>query len=326
MAILSSAISIAMKDPTNTVGKSLGIGVKALTPTGVIGEGLSKASSIYWRNALLINRKGSPMRKDMRDPKEVESSKIKKISKLPSSDTQGTKVNIERPRKYSANVVKKIARIYDQKDDIKTGNKVIIYNLSISPYQYIVLQNRPVEIENQSQTYWAEIKSMGRNTPMYHYLGGEDEIHFNTSWFVDDPEHPEEVLVKCRLLESWTKSNGYSFAPPLLMIQWGNSDLFKDQLFILTSATYVLSNFSAKCFGLNDTPANTAEANGDVPPELIDYGKVIDGGLLPRNATQELIFKRVSGHNLTSQDYVKDIVGINGIDYKTKKSQSQSIV
>lgn len=68
---------------------------------------------------------------------------------------------------------------------------------------------------------------MGRNTPMYHYTGSEDIVQFNVSWYCDDPDNPAEVLTKCRLLESWSKSNAYQAAPPILQIQWGNSDTLK---------------------------------------------------------------------------------------------------
>lgn len=62
---------------------------------------------------------------------------------------------------------------------------------------------------------------MGRNVPMYHFTGAEDIIQFNVSWYCNDPENPEEVINKCRLLEAWSKSNGYQAAPPIVKIEWG---------------------------------------------------------------------------------------------------------
>lgn len=178
----------------------------------------------------------------------------------------------------------------------KTGegsNQIILYNLTSKPYEYIVIQNRPNQLEFRGETSWAAIKSMGRNTPMYHFTGAEDIVQFNITWYCDDPDHLDEVVNKCRFLEAWTKANGYQASPPVIRIQWGNSNIFEDQLFILTSATYTLSNFNdyIRVNGKN------REA-GTVREEL----SAKDGKLLPGSATQELIFKRVSATNLSWED------------------------
>lgn len=162
------------------------------------------------------------------------------------------------------------------------ANKIIIYNLTSKPYEFIVIQNRPNKLEFRGETTWATIKSMGRNTPMYHYTGSEDVIQFNISWYCDDPDHRDEVINKCRFLEAWSKSNGYEAAPPVLMIEWGNSGIFDGHFYILTSATYSLDNF------------NNYYQDGNRMAK--------DGRLLPSTATQELIFKRVSSTNLSWND------------------------
>lgn len=174
----------------------------------------------------------------------------------------------------------------------KGTNQIIIYNTLESPYQRLVLQNRPHSLDFKGETSWAVIHSMGRNTQMYHYTGSEDIIQFNISWYVDDPNNREEVLTKCRLLEAWSKSNGYVSAPPLLQIEWGNADIFKDQYFILTSATYTLNNFQS---------AYMDHREKDRKENLYP---ITDGGLLPSYATQELIFKRASAYSLTYEDMV----------------------
>lgn len=168
---------------------------------------------------------------------------------------------------------------------VKT-NKVIIFNNCTSPYRYIELQNRPTSIDFRGESTWAVIKSMGRNTPMYHYTSSEDIYQMNVSWYCNDPDNPGEVINKCRLLESWTKSDGYTLAPPVLQIGWGtDGDLFYGKYFILTSATYTLGNFNAAArmrnLGTGETIATQQKY------------------LLPYVATQELIFKRVSDHNST---------------------------
>lgn len=180
-------------------------------------------------------------------------------------------------------------KLYGVSQDIRKLNQVIIYNTNVSPYQYIVLQNRPLSFDFRGETTWATIKSMGRNTPMYHYTGSEDIVQFNVSWYCDDPDNPAEVLTKCRLLESWSKSNAYQAAPPILQIQWGNSDTFEGHYYILTSATYSLSNF-------RNASRQRMRGSVDIREDL---------NLYPATATQELVFKRVSSYSLSYEDIVK---------------------
>ena len=183
-------------------------------------------------------------------------------------------------------------------------NNIIIYNLlQGSKYQYIVLQNRPTSLDFKGETYWAAIKSMGRNTPMYHYTGAEDTLQFNISWYANDPEHPDDVINKCRLLESWSKANGYKASPPILKLQWGSmkrDNPFQDHLYILISATYTLMDFNDCIRG--------GETKG--------YQSLKTRGLYPAAATQELVFKRVSDINLEygdilSEDKMEHTRGIN---------------
>lgn len=181
----------------------------------------------------------------------------------------------------------------------KTQNKVIIENLFVSPVEKIILQNRPQEIEVDPKTNWATIRSMGRNLPMYHYTGAEDTITMNISWYCDcaskDPADvdPEQVLSKCRLLESWSKADGYTKAPPVLKIVWGDSNLFKDHYYILFSAKYTLGGFNsgARQFNREITTSSGRQV-------FYNYK------LYPFYATQELIFKRVASYNLTSNDFI----------------------
>ena len=179
-------------------------------------------------------------------------------------------------------------------------NDIIIINASVSPYQSITLQNRPNELSIDPKSSWASINSMGRNNPFMMYTGGEDTISFEISWFANDPQHRDEVIWKCKLLESWSKANGYMASPPVLNIKWGASDIFSDDdFFILESARYTLTNFQdqAKKYGA-------------------DYGSdLIDLKLVPNCATQTVTFKRVTMANTTHNDIVPltKLQGISGI-------------
>lgn len=195
---------------------------------------------------------------------------------------------------------------YDKRNNESlTKKRIQIYNISSDPITYLELQTYPEKVSFQGESTWAVINSMGRNTPMYHFTGAESIIQLNISWYCDDPANPADVLAKCKLLEAWSKGNGYISAPPILKLNWGDSELFKDELFILTAATYELSNWRG----------SVKQYDRKTKERVLPKGYV-DTNLLPAMATQELIFRRVSATNLThgdiiSQELLNKTKGIN---------------
>lgn len=195
---------------------------------------------------------------------------------------------------------------YDKRNNESlTKKRIQIYNISSDPITYLELQTYPEKVSFQGESTWAVINSMGRNTPMYHFTGAESIIQLNISWYCDDPANPADVIAKCKLLEAWSKGNGYISAPPILKLNWGDSELFKDELFILTAATYELSNWRG-----------SVKQYDRKTHELVLPKGYVDTNLLPAMATQELIFRRVSATNLThgdiiSQELLNKTKGIN---------------
>lgn len=167
-------------------------------------------------------------------------------------------------------------------------NRVIrLYNMVTSPTQYIEFQTIPKELSIDSESTWAIIYSMGRNTPMYHYTGSESILDFEVSWYCNDPDNPAEVATKCRLLEAWSKANGYGASPPILKLQWGNENedsLFQDQYWILTKANYKFSNWRVN---------NSSREAGSYVASTYK-----NPNMYPSTATQEIQLRRVSGYNL----------------------------
>lgn len=271
------------KAHTKGIAKGLGY-VNQKVNEGI--EAISPITTSYvnklWRGAILLHR-----------ATHLPHAKISKIDPAKGNNTSINEKKREANEKKSDNkVITFSTEPYDNLVKEKnSSNQIILYNLTSKPYEYIVIQNRPNRLEFKGETSWATIKSMGRNTPMYHFTGAEDVIQFNISWFCDDPDHLDEVVNKCRFLEAWTKANGYQASPPVIQIQWGTSEIFKDHYYILTSATYTLENFN-----------DFIRINGTNRKEL----KAADGKLLPSTATQELIFKRVSATNLSWNDILPE--------------------
>lgn len=204
------------------------------------------------------------------------------------------KSSIYTPVNRIANVASTMLALEDKfkKARVPAAGVYIINRISTSPYQILKLQNRPSNVSVHPETNWAVIKSMGRNNPMYHYTGAEDTVSFSISWYCNNKIYLDEVLAKCKLLESWSKADGYLKSPPILELQFGDCNIedsmFGGQYFILWSAPYELRNITT-------TPSayNTVGSTNIGDNDLVKMGI-----LYPQVATQELTFKRVTDHNL----------------------------
>lgn len=176
-------------------------------------------------------------------------------------------------------------------------NDIIIINPNMSPPFSLIIQGKPSEVKYTPDSSWASVKSMGRNNPFLMYTGGEDSLEFDISWF-STSENRRDVIDKCRILESWSKADGYTASPPILMISWGSSNLFQDDYWVLTQAPYVLSNFQNAC-----------RLNSFTKDEGVGVRRLTEGfkdlGLYPNIATQSLVFKKVTVGNLTHKEIQK---------------------
>lgn len=259
-----------------------------------------------WRALILINRATSPMAKvEPNELGKVQDDRNAHVAKKGSYSLAQTKSEW-----YQTRVAAKAAGInFDKVLKAKSvnytiankftseliKNDIVIANLNVSPAISLVIQNRPDRLRVEPAATWAAVKSMGRNNPFYFYTGGEDTITFDISWYSVDANHRDDVVNKCRLLESWTRADGYSASPPTLRIQWGNSGLFEDDLFILAAAPYELTHFqnASRMLWRYDHDPNTGQRMTNT------VGQPFNLKLLPNCATQTLTFKRVTKNNRT---------------------------
>lgn len=264
-----------------------------------------------WRALILINRATSPMAK-------AEPNKLGKVY-----DAQNAHVAMEgsyslaqtQSEWYQNIIAAKTAGINPDEVlkaksvDYTIANKftselikndIVIANLNVSPAISLVIQNRPDRLRVEPAATWAAVKSMGRNNPFYFYTGGEDTITFDISWYSVDADHRDDVVNKCRLLESWARADGYSASPPTLRIQWGNSGLFEDDLFILAAAPYELTHFqnASRMMRRYDNDPDTGQRITNTVSQPYNLK------LLPNCATQTLTFKRVTKNNRTWEEII----------------------
>ena len=288
----------------NSTGSEADAFNKAITTTNPSGKGDDK-----------IYEYTNPVRDLVNQKKKLESINQSDIDLI-----KGTSNNYPQKLKTLAKVTgESIFKAYKP-----NKNEIVIMNISTTPYICITLQNRPPEIDVDPQSTWVEVKSMGRNVPFMMYTGASDTLSFDISWFSNQKDRRDDVITKCRLLESWTKSNGYNAAPPILKIKWGSSDIFTSAYFILYSAKYTLSNFQDSCVDDSNsgfvidkdkgvTGYNLPTLKGDsIGDQHIQFRNL---KLFPAMAVQHLVFKRVSQENIDYSmiDYANTYKGIDGI-------------
>ena len=127
----------------------------------------------------------------------------------------------------------------------------------------------PLELSINSESNWQAIPSIGRNNPFYNYTGGEDVLEFTIDWYSKN-ELRDDVLRQCRWVESLTRADAYRKEPNRVILLWG--ELFKYTTWIVTAAPYKLSLFD------------------------------IEKGILPRQAYQEVVLRKVTRDNTTILD------------------------
>lgn len=312
------------------LGKPVGEVAKAISDLES-GRIFQSPLNKIWRALILLNRNNPNMPKDdTRDKyKKNDSENLHTASKGSFSAAQKkdpwyqNKISANTSKSSPEDILKSKSNDYTKtnRSDFNKlvseliKNDIVIANLDVSPAISIVIQNRPNELRVEPTSTWAAVKSMGRNNPFYFYTGGEDTISFDISWYCTDEKNRDDVVNKCRLLESWTRANGYSSSPPTLRIQWGDSGLFEDDLFILVSASYTLTHFqnaSRMTRRYNHSPTGQ-RINGEDQPQPQNLK------LLPNYATQSLIFKRVSTSNRTWEDIIPSskLQRTPGINYTT---------
>lgn len=292
------------------IGKSVGKVAQEITELEQ-GRIFQSPLNKVWRALILINRATSPMAK-------AEPNKLGKVYDGQNAHVarEGSYSSAQAQSEWYQNII--VAKILGINPDrvlkVKSvdytiankftseliKNDIVIANLNVSPAISLVIQNRPDRLRVEPAATWAAVKSMGRNNPFYFYTGGEDTITFDISWYSVDADHRDDVVNKCRLLESWTRADGYSASPPTLRIQWGNSGLFEDDLFILAAAPYELTHFqnASRMMRRYDNDPDTGQRITNTVSQPYNLK------LLPNCATQTLTFKRVTKNNRTWEEII----------------------
>ena len=279
-----------------------------------------------WRALILLNRETSGMPKaaeptmaELTSNHHIANTESFSASQMNNPWVANKALNQFDTKKSSEALLARAKDFTTKRPNITIPkNQIIIINTNTVPATKLIIQNRPNELSVDPVSSWASVKSFGRNDPFQIYNGSEKTISFDISWYSVDAENRDDVVTKCKLLESWTKSDGYQTSPPILKISWGGSEIFESELFILTSANYKLTHFQSSHYQVSGNAWPTQNKNMPAWPakqNQVPMTTVKDLKLLPNCATQTLIFKKVSMGNTThsqivNPDILKRTIGV----------------
>lgn len=256
----------------------------------------STAVTKAWRLRLILNRLTSTKEKTKHlsqpGPMPNPGTKTTKTTETIHIPQRRNQILFQVPKEITGDEHNGVHKYLVERTIRQVKNKIIIINSNTTPATQIEIQGMPSTMDINPESTWAKVKSIGRNNPFMFYIGGEDSISFDISWY-SLQEDREDVITKCKLLKSWTRADGYSKSPPTLLIQWGNSGIFQDDTFVLTSAKYTLGNFQNSCREGGRAGRGTVEGEG-----------IIDLKLFPNTATQSLVFERVTADNRLHEQIV----------------------
>ena len=118
-----------------------------------------------------------------------------------------------------------------------------LYFIALRRLERLEIQYVPDEISISRTPDIAKLKVIGRNNPKHHYTGGNTTLSLKLD-FYSEHESRQDVIDKCRWLESLAYSDGLSHGPDHVKLVFGR--LFRNEVWAVTKVDYKLSNFSKK--------------------------------------------------------------------------------
>ena len=118
-----------------------------------------------------------------------------------------------------------------------------IYLFDRVTYETFYFQTFPLSIKVNPTTELVAFAAPSRNLASYHYTGAEDSIEFDFTWYANGEDNAatrKEVLAKCKIFESLSKSDGVNGIHP---VRFYFSDLFYKSTWLVEKAPYEISLF-----------------------------------------------------------------------------------
>lgn len=124
-----------------------------------------------------------------------------------------------------------------------TSTEGKLYITALKSLERLEIQFLPKEIQFGRKVDYGEVVIVGRNNPLYHFSGGSNQFTLELD-FLAMTESREDVIERCKWLESLTANDGFTKPPEKVKVTFGN--LFKPhEVWIITAFSYKLSGFKS---------------------------------------------------------------------------------
>lgn len=118
-----------------------------------------------------------------------------------------------------------------------------LYLTSMTTLDRVEIQFMPKTLSTNRSSVWAEIAVVGRNNPFNQYTGGNNSLTLELDFLATDDQR-EDVVERCRMIESWAMNDGYENPPQVIRVTWGK--FFKEkELWVIKNVQTDYSRFSA---------------------------------------------------------------------------------
>lgn len=118
-----------------------------------------------------------------------------------------------------------------------------LYITALKSLERLDIQFVPKDLNYSRSPNIAAIEVIGRNNPLYHYTGGTTDLSFELDFHAEETNR-EDVMRRCKWLESLTYSDGYAEAPEQIKLTFG-SMFRKGEVWIIKSFKAKYDNFNA---------------------------------------------------------------------------------
>lgn len=116
-----------------------------------------------------------------------------------------------------------------------------LYFIALQSRERLDIQYVPDDLTIDRSPSIADVAVIGRNNPVHHYSSGKTSLKLQLDFYAEE-EDRQDVIRKCRWLESLGYSDGLSRPPEQIKLVFG--DLFRDEIWIVKKVSYKLSNFN----------------------------------------------------------------------------------
>lgn len=133
------------------------------------------------------------------------------------------------------------------KRNFTTDKQMFIIEL-ISPFTALEIQFMPEVLQWNRNAEIQKVQVVGRNNPKHHYTSGQDTLGFTLDFYSDDKDRTD-VIRKIRWLKSLTMNDGRIAPIRNVKLAWGDTDLFKNEIWLVQNVNTSMSQFDSR-FGM----------------------------------------------------------------------------